>query len=274
MEKLIITVACTGAMTTKENTPYLPTQPEQIAEEVYAAYQAGAAIAHVHVRTEDDKATMALDRFEKTIGLIRDKCDIIVNMTSSGGLGFSDEERILPHTALKPDMGTFDAGSMNFYQGVFVNSPPFLEKLGKAYIENGIKPEVEVFDAGMVWNAKRLMKDGYLKAPIHFQCCMHVFGGMEGNARNLVHLVDSLPEGSTWSAFGCGPTANLITAMAINMGGHVRVGMEDNVYLSKGELAKHNYEFVEKMQRLAAEFKRPVATVAEARAILGLPPKK
>ena len=113
-------------------------------------------------------------------------------MTSSGGLGFSDEERILPHTVLKPDMGTFDAGSMNFYQGVFVNSPTFLEKLGTAYIENGIKPEVEVFDAGMVWNAKRLLKDGFLQAPIHFQCCMHVFGGMEGNARNLVHLVDSL----------------------------------------------------------------------------------
>ena len=112
----------------------------------------------------------------------------------------------------------------------------------------------------MVWNAKRLLKDGFLKAPIHFQCCMHVYGGMEGNARNLVHLVDSLPEGSTWSAFGCGPTADLITAMAINMGGHVRVGMEDNVYLSKGVLAKHNYEFVEKVQRLADEFKRPVAT--------------
>ena len=273
MEKLIITVACTGAMTTKENTPYLPTQPQEIAEEVYLAYQAGASIAHIHVRTEEGKATMDLERFRETVGLVREKCDIIVNMTSSGGLGFSDEERILPHVELKPDMGTFDAGSMNFYQGVFLNSPTFLEKLGTAYNENGIKPEVEVFDAGMVWNAKRLLKDGFLKAPIHFQCCMHVWGGMEGNARNLVHLVDSFPEGSTWSAFGCGPTANLITAMAINMGGHVRVGMEDNVYLSKDVLAKHNYEFVEKVQRLAAEFKRPVANVAEARAILGLPPK-
>ena len=273
MEKLIITVACTGAMTTKENTPYLPTDPQEIAEEVYLAYQAGASVAHIHVRTAEGKATMDLERFRETVGLVREKCDIIVNMTSSGGLGFTDEERILPHTVLKPDMGTFDAGSMNFYQGVFLNSPTFLEKLGTAYNENGIKPEVEVFDAGMVWNAKRLLKDGFLKAPIHFQCCMHVWGGMEGNARNLVHLVDSFPEGSTWSAFGCGPTANLITAMAINMGGHVRVGMEDNVYLSKDVLAKHNYEFVEKVQRLAAEFKRPVANVAEARAILGLPPK-
>jgi 3-keto-5-aminohexanoate cleavage enzyme len=275
MEKLIITVATTGAMTTKDNTPYLPTQPEEIVEEVLMAYQAGAVIAHIHVRTEEHKATMALDRFEKTVALVREKCpEIIINMTSSGGLGFGDEERILPHTVLKPDMGTFDAGSMNFYQGVFLNSPTFLEKLGKAYLEFGIKPEVEVFDAGMVWNAKRLLKDGFLKAPIHFQCCMHVHGGMEGNARNLVHLVDSLPEGSTWSAFGCGPSANLIMAMAINMGGHVRVGMEDNVYLSKGELAKHNYEFVEKVQRLAAEFKRPVANVDEARQILGLPPRK
>src|SRR5512139_49497 len=275
MDKLIITVATTGAMTTKENTPYLPTEPEEIAEEVYGAYQAGAAIAHIHVRTEDHKATMALDRFEKTVGLVRERCPgIILNMTSSGGLGFSDEERILPHTVLKPDMGTFDAGSMNFYKGVFLNPPLFLEKLGAAYIEHGIKPEVEVFDAGMVWNAKRLLKDGFLLAPIHWQCCMHVHGGMEGTARNLVHLVDSLPEGSTWSAFGCGPTANLIMAMAINMGGHVRVGMEDNVYLSKGVLAQHNYEFVEKVQRLAKEFGRPVANADEARQILGLPPRK
>jgi uncharacterized protein (DUF849 family) len=275
MEKMIITVATTGAMTTKENTPHLPTQPKEIAEEVYAAHEAGAAICHIHVRTEEGKATMALNRFEETVALVREKCpDIIINMTSSGGLGFSDEERIHPHTVLKPDMGTFDAGTMNFYRGVFTNSPEFLEKLGKAYIEHGIKPEVEVFDAGMVWNAKRLLADGFLKAPIHWQCCMHVHGGMEGNARNLVHLVDSLPEGSTWSAFGCGPTANLIMAMAINMGGHVRVGMEDNVYLSKGVLAKHNYEFVEKVQRLAAEFGRPVATSAEARQILGLPPRK
>jgi len=274
MEKLIITVATTGAMTTKDNTPYLPTQPEEIAQEVFDAYKAGAAICHVHVRTEDHKATMALDRFERTVGLIRERCpEIIINMTSSGGLGFSDEERILPHTVLKPDMGTFDAGSMNFYQGVFINSPTFLEKLGAAYIEHGIKPEVEVFDAGMVWNAKRLMKSGHLLAPVHFQCCMHVWGGMEGTAENLAYLVNHLPEGSTWSAFGCGPTANLITTMAINMGGHARVGMEDNVYLKKGVLAKHNYELVEHVVRLAEDCNRPIANVAEARQILGLPPK-
>src|SRR5665647_40082 len=189
MEKLIITVATTGAMTTKDNTPYLPTTPEEIAEEVYAAYQAGAAVAHIHVRTDEGKPTMDMQKFRETVDLVREKCDIIVNMTSSGGLGFSDEERIAPHVELKPDMGTFDAGSMNFYKGVFLNPPLFLEKLGAAYIENGIKPEVEVFDAGMVWNAKRLLKDGFLKAPIHFQCCMHVHGGMEGNARNLVHPV-------------------------------------------------------------------------------------
>jgi len=274
MEKLIITVACTGAMTTKDNTPYLATQPEEIAEEVRMAHEAGAAIAHIHVRTVDDKATMALDRFEETVGLVREKCpDIIINMTSSGGLGFSDEERILPHTVLKPEMGTFDAGTMNFYKGVFTNSPLFLEKLGAAYIENGIKPEVEIFDAGMVWNAKRLMKSGHLLTPIHWQCCMHVHGGMEGTAENLTYLVNHLPEGSTWSCFGCGPTADLMMAMAMNMGGHIRVGMEDNVYLSKGVLAEHNYQFVEKVVKLADIFKRPVASSAEAREILSLPPK-
>ena len=275
MEKLIITVACTGAMTTKENTPYLPTQPEEIAEEVRMAYECGATVAHVHVRTVDHKATMALDRFEQTVGLIRERVpDIIVNMTSSGGLGFGDEERILPHTVLKPDMGTFDAGSMNFYKGVFENSPTFLEKLGKAYIENGIKPEIEVFDIGMVWNAKRLLKEGYLQEPLHFQCCLNVHGGAEGTPRNLINLVDDMPAGSTWSAFGCGPTAMAITSMAIHMGGHVRVGMEDNVFLSKGVLAKHNYEFVERVVRLANEFNRPIANVDEARQILGLRPRE
>jgi 3-keto-5-aminohexanoate cleavage enzyme len=273
MEKLIITVATTGAMTTKENTPYLPTQPEEIAEEVYLAYQAGASIAHVHVRTEDDKATMDLERFRETVRLIKEKCDIIINMTSSGGLGWTDEQRILPHVELKPDMGTFDAGSMNFYEGVFENSPSFLRKLGKAYIENGIKPEIEVFDIGMVWNAKRLLKEGYLQEPLHFQCCLNVHGGAEGTPRNLINLVDDMPPGSTWSAFGCGPTAMAITSMAIHMGGHVRVGMEDNVFLSKGVLAKHNYEFVERVVRLAKEFNRPVATVDEARQILGLRPR-
>jgi len=275
MDKLILTVATTGAMTTKDNTPYLATQPEEIANEVQQCWEAGAAIAHIHVRTEDDKATMALDRFEKTVSLVRERCPgLIINMTSSGGLGFSDDERILPHTILKPDMGTFDAGSMNFYKGVFLNPPLFLEKLGAAYIEHGIKPEVEVFDAGMVWNAKRLAKDGFLKTPIHFQCCMHVHGGMEGTAKNLSFLVDSLPEGSTWSAFGCGPTADLIMAMAITMGGHVRVGMEDNVYIKKGVLAKNNVEFIEKAKRVAAEFNRPIATPDEARQILGLPAEK
>lgn len=273
MEKLIITVATTGAMTTKDNTPYLPTQPEEIAEEVYLAYQAGASVAHVHVRTEDHKATMDLERFRETVRLIKEKCPIIINMTSSGGLGWTDEQRITPHVELKPDMGTFDAGTMNFYEGVFENSPSFLRKLGKAYIENGIKPEIEVFDIGMVWNAKRLLKEGYLQEPLHFQCCLNVHGGAEGSPRNLINLVDDMPAGSTWSAFGCGPTAMAITSMAIHMGGHVRVGMEDNVFLSKGVLAKHNYEFVERVVRLANEFNRPVANVDEARQILGLRPR-
>jgi 3-keto-5-aminohexanoate cleavage enzyme len=275
MEKLIITVATTGAMTTKENTPYLATTPEEIVEEVYLSHQAGAAICHVHVRDDEGKASMDLGKFRETITGIRERCpDMIVNMTSSGGLGWSDEQRIAPMVELKPDMGTFDAGSMNFYRGVFLNPPTFLEKLGTAMIENGIKPEIEAFDAGMVWNAKRLLKDGFLKAPLHWQCVLHVQGGMEGSPENLLHLVHALPEGSTWSAFGCGPTALAIMSMAIFMGGHVRVGMEDNVYIKKGVLAQHNYEFIETAKRLAAEWERPIATPAEARAILGLPPKK
>ncbi|MCL6476972.1 MAG: 3-keto-5-aminohexanoate cleavage protein [Peptococcaceae bacterium] len=270
MEKLIITVATTGAMTTRENTPYLPITPEEIADEVYASWQAGAAIAHIHVRDSQGKACMDFDAFAKTVKLIRERCDIILNLTSSGGLGLGDEERIRPLAELKPEMASFDAGSMNFYHGVFINSPPFLEKLATVMLEKGVKPEIEVFEAGMIENALALAKRGLIKPPFHFQFVLGVHGGMGATPKNLLHLVESIPPGSTWSVIGCGKGHLPMSVMAIHMGGHVRVGMEDNVYYRKGVLARSNAEFVKRVVRLAEEFERPVATVQEARKILNL----
>lgn len=269
MEKLIITVATTGGLTTRDKTPYLPLTPKEIADEVVASWKAGAAVAHIHVRDKQGRGSLDYDTYVETVGLIKERCDIVINLTTSGGIDAPDDVRIRP-TDLKPELASFDAGSVNMGPGVFVNSMPFLEKLAKACQENGVKPEVEVFEAGMINNALMFAQKGLIAQPMHFQFVLGVPGAMPGTPRNLVHLVDSLPPGSTWSVIGVGKCHLPLATMAIHMGGHVRVGMEDNVYLKKGVLAKSNAEFVERIVKLAEEFERPVATPAEARAILGL----
>ncbi len=268
MEKLIITVATTGAVTSRKETPHIPYSPQEIADEVYASWKAGASIAHIHVRDNQGGTTMDLDVYRETVKQIRERCDIIINLTTAGG-PFPEDIRIKP-VELKPELASFDAGSLNLGPIVFANSPAFLEKLAAAMKENGVKPEIEVFESGMIDNALRVAKKGLIKEPFHFQFVLGVPGGMAGTPKNLLHLVESIPTGSTWSVVGIGRSHLPLSCMAIHMGGHVRVGMEDNVYLKKGVLAKSNAEFVERIVRLAEEFERPVATVSEARRILGL----
>lgn len=272
MEKLIITVAPTGAITSRENHPDIPLHPAEIAKAVYEAYQAGAAMAHIHIRDDDGNPSMSLDKFRETVDLIRERCDIILNLTTSGGRGIplTDEDRFA-HLTLQPDMCSMDCGSINFGQRIFDNSPQFLSKLGKATLEAGVKPEIEVFDTAFIANAIRLAKDGYIASPMHFQFVLGVQGGMAATPKNLLYLVDMLPAGSTWSVIGIGKGHLPMSAMAIHMGGHVRVGTEDNVMYRKNQLVKNNAQFVERIVRLAEEFERPVATVAEARSILQLP---
>jgi 3-keto-5-aminohexanoate cleavage enzyme len=269
MEKLILTVATTGAVTGRHQTPYVPITPEEIADEVYRAYNAGAAIAHIHVRDDNGYPTMDFEKFKRTVELIRSKCDIILNLTSSGGPA-SDEDRIRPAIELEADLMSMDCGTMNFGENVFLNTPQFLRKLGKAAIEGGVKPEIEVFDTAMIYNAINLEKEGYLKKPMHFQFVLGVKGGLPANMKALQFLLDNMPEGSTWSAFGIGRYVFDIAAMAIINGGHCRAGMEDNIYLSKGVLAEHSAQFIEGLAKLAGMLGRPVASVAEARQILGL----
>ena len=272
MEKLILTVATTGSVTGRHQTPYVPITPEEIADEVYRAYNAGAAIAHIHVRDDKGYPTMDFEKFKKTVELIRAKCDIILNITSSGGAA-PDEDRIRPGVELQSDMMTMDCGSTNFGEGIFINTPPFLRKLGKAAIEGGVKPEIEIFDTSMIFNAINLRDEGYIKEPMHFQFVLGVKGGLPANMKSLSFLLDCMPKGSTWSAFGIGRYVYDIAAMAIIEGGHCRAGMEDNIYLSKGVLAEHSAQFIEKIGKMAEMFGRPVASVAEARQILGLKKK-
>lgn len=273
MEKLIITVATTGAVTTRNEHPNLPLHPEEIADAVYEAYEAGASIAHIHIRDDEGNPSMSLEKFSKTVELIRARCDIILNLTTSGGRGIplTDEDRFA-HLVLKPEMCSMDCGSINFGNRIFENSPTFLRKLGEATIKANVKPEIEVFDTAMLTNAIVLAKEGLILNPLHVQFVLGVRGGMQGTPRNLLFLVENLPPNATWSVIGIGKAHLPLATMAIHMGGHVRVGFEDNVVYRKKELAKSNAQFVERVVRLSEEFERPIATVAEARQILNLKP--
>ena len=271
-KKVIVTAALTGAVTTKADNANLPTQPREIADSALACYEAGASAVHIHVRDDDDSASMRFDKFEETVRLIREtKCPVILNLTSSGGQGFSWEERIRPFKELKPELASFDAGTMNWLNSVvFMNEPKFLEACGREMIAAGVKPEIEVFDIGMLNTAKYYIKQGIIEEPAHFQLCLGAPGGMEATTENLVYLVNHLPEKCTWSAFGIGRGANEVMMAALALGGNVRVGLEDNVYYNAGQLADSNEQFVLRVKRLAAEIGKVIATPEEAREILGL----
>lgn len=269
--KTIITVAPTGAWPTKEHNPNIPLTPQEIAQDVYECWQAGAAVAHLHMRDNEGRGTMSVDKFTETVELIRSKCDIILNLTTSGDLNATDETRMEHLIKLKPELASFDAGTMNWmHNSLFINHPHFLEKLGRTMIENGVKPEIEIFDAGMIYNAEYYMKKGVLQAPAHYQFVLGAAGGTAATVENLVYLKNLIPKDATWSALGIGNGHLPIMLTAIAMGGHVRVGMEDNVMYAKNRPADSNAQFVERTVRIIKEANKEVATVTEARKILGV----
>lgn len=271
MRKAIITVAPTGEGATKRDNPALPTTPSEIADSVYESWQAGAAIAHLHMRDADDKPTMATDRFVETVARVRERCDIVINLTTAGDIHAGDDIRLAHLQAIRPEMASFDAGSMNWaYQEVFVNSPAFLARLAKTVRDLDIKPEIEIFDTGMIDNARHYIKTTPLRQPVHFQFVLGCPGGMPATIENLIYLTRQIPEGSTWSAFGIGRHHIPIMAAALLLGGDVRVGFEDNIYYAKGQLATSNAQLVERAARLAREFGREVATPGDVRADFGL----
>ncbi len=268
-EKLIITVALVGGELSREDTPYLPLSPMEIAEEARACCQAGAAIVHVHARDFRGNPTQDAEEYREIIGLIKEGCDPIIQVSTGGSVGMTAEERMQP-LVLNPEMASLTTGTVNFGEGVFYNSPDVLVKFASAMMERRVKPEIEIFDAGMVANALWLEKRGILNRPLHFDLVLGVPGGLPASLKNLLFIVESLPEGSTWSVAGIGRYQLPMAVSAIMLGGHVRVGLEDNIYYRKGELSKGNMPLVERVVRIAGELDRGVATPDEARDILGL----
>lgn len=289
MEKLIITVAPTGSFPSRKDTPYLPITLDEMAEEVFKSWKAGASVCHLHVRDPvTGAASSDSNLFREYISKIRERCDIIVNFTTGGGRAargeFSSQDQELMRLRLecRPDMASLNMGSINYWfrdisaigatTGVFMNPIHVIEDLAKLESELGIKPELEIWDTGMVNVAIDLMQRGILKPPLHFQFVMGAMTGVQATPKNLINLMESIPPDSTWSVCAIGRHEFPMATIAILLGGHVRVGMEDNIYLEKKVLAKSNAELVDKVVRLAKELGREVASSSETRKILGLKP--
>ena len=275
MEKLIISACICGAEVTKENNPAVPYTVEEVVREAKSAYEAGAALIHLHVRWDDGTPTQDKGRFQEMVDAIRKECpDVIIQPSTGGAVGMTDLER-LQSTEITPtpEMATLDCGTCNFGgDEIFINTDKTINNFGDIMQERGIKPECEVFDKGMIDLALKAAKKGHIKYPIHFDFVLGV--QMTATVRDLVIMATSIPADSTWTATGIGKNAWGIAAATIAMGGHVRVGFEDNVYMSKGVLAKSNGEMVERVVQMAKLLNREVATPAEAREILGLAPLK
>jgi 3-keto-5-aminohexanoate cleavage enzyme len=267
-EPLIITVAAVGAELEPETTPHLPITPEQLGETAARCQAAGASIIHVHCRDDEGRNTSDVDRFRQALEAIRAKSGLIVQFTTGGAIGMSVEERAAP-LGLRPEMATLTCGTVNFGDDVFENSFPIMRGLLREIARHGVVPELEIFDAGHVANARRLEREGLIAFPRHFDFVLGVPGGLDATVRNLTFLVDSLPANCSWSVAGIGREQLPMAVSAIAMGGHVRVGLEDNIYYSKGRLAT-NDELVARVVRIAGEMGRSVATPDQAREILGV----
>lgn len=274
MEKLIITAAICGAEVTKEQNPAVPYTVEEIVREAQSAVQAGAAIVHLHVREDDGTPTQSKARFKECMDAIYKVCpDVIIIPSTGGAVGMTAEERLQP-TELFPEMATLDCGTCNFGDDVFENTMPMMRAFGKRMLENNIKPEYECFEMGHLDTILNMARKGQVPgAPMQFNFVLGVPGCTPATVQNLCWLVNSIPSGSTWTATGIGRNAFTLAAPTIVMGGHVRVGFEDNLYLEKGVLAKSNGELVAKVVRMAKELGRDIATSEEARKILNLKPR-
>jgi 3-keto-5-aminohexanoate cleavage enzyme len=274
MEKLIITGAICGAEVSKEHNPNIPYTVKEIGDEAEAAYKAGSSIIHLHVREDNGTPTQSKDRFKVCIEEIKRRCpDVIILPSTGGAVGMTDDERLQPiYLAPTPEMATLDCGTMNWIGGdeIFINTENTIIYFAEEMNKRGIKYELECFDKGMVDTVLRLNSRGIIKEPMHFNFMLGVKGGINATPRDLLFLVNSIPKNSTFCVGGIGRYEFPMITMSIIMGGHVRVGFEDNIYLSKGKLAKSNGELVEKVVRISKELGRDIATPDEARKILGI----
>lgn len=267
MKPLIITAAITGAETTKKMNPSLPTTPEEQARSAAECVKAGASIIHLHVRDQKENASQSLDHFRASIEAIRKACNPrpIIQVSTGGAVGEAMEKRIAPIVQLKPEMASLNIASMNFGDDIFLNHPGDVRKLAAHMRDLKVMPEVEVYDAGHIEIARRLLKDGLLSHPIHYQFVLGVPGGLSGELTNLNHMINSIDDEDSWAVAGIGRYELSCAVIAVVSGGHVRVGFEDNVFYHKGELAKSNAQLVARISRIAADCGRQVATPDDAR---------
>ncbi|MDQ7092024.1 3-keto-5-aminohexanoate cleavage protein [Desulfosporosinus sp. PR] len=269
MEKLIITAALVGAEVTRQQTPFLPYSPREIAAEAKRVWDAGASIVHLHMRDASGNPSSDKTLFAETISYIRSETDLIIQVSTGGALGMTASQRIQPVT-LAPEMASVSTGSVNFGKDVFSNPLPMVREFVRICNRHHVKPEIEVFDSSMVENALLLTQEGLLRPPLHFNFVLGVPGGMAATARNLLFLLQLIPQASTWTISGIGRHQLTMNALGILLAGHVRTGLEDNIFWRKGELAKGNAPFVERLVQLAGSLDRPVAAPHEAREILKL----
>lgn len=272
MDRVIITAAITGSRMTRQAAPYIPIMPDEIIQSAIECWEAGASIVHIHVRDPHTcLGSQDPGLFRQVVEKLRKETDLILSLTTSGipGRNLPIEER-LGSLSLHPELASFDAGSINLGGSVFINTPEFLDRAAGQMKEKGVKPEIEVFDSGMIVTTLRMFEEGKLEAPLHFQFVLGTPWGAPATPKSLLHLLEHIPPESTWSVIGIGKGYLPMALMALIMGGHIRVGMEDNIYYDQGVLARTNAQFVRRIVRIAREYGREPANCSEAREILGL----
>ncbi len=270
---MVITAALVGAETTREQTPYLPITAEEIGIEAAKCREAGAAMVHIHVRTADGKPSQDAELFRAAIREIRKRSDILVQTSTGGAVGMSVDERCGPLTLTgsdRPDMATLSTGTVNFGEDVFWNPRPLVRDIATRIRKIGIKPEIECFDAGMIDEARYLAKEGFVDLPAHFDFVLGVPGALAARPEALDFMIASIPEGCSWTVAGVGRHQLPMAELGAERGGNVRVGLEDNIYLSKGVLAKGSYELVAEAARRGQAKGRTLATPQQARELLRL----
>jgi uncharacterized protein (DUF849 family) len=269
----IITVAITGSVPTKRDNPAVPISVDEQIESTHEAYEAGAALVHVHVRNDDGTTTSDPDKFARFLAGVRQRCPGMIVQFSTGGRSGSGQERggMLFH---RPDMASLATGSVNFAKIIYENHPQLIADLAQAMLEHGVKPEVEIFDLAMLYNAAKLVADGLLEPPVHVQFVLGVPNALPVDRDVLEFEIAQLHKvlpGATWTAAGIGRHQLTVNEWALELGGHCRTGLEDNVRFDKQRLAASNADLVARVAELTVRFGRTVATPAQARAILGLP---
>jgi uncharacterized protein (DUF849 family) len=284
VNNVILTVAIIGGSPTRAQSEYIPITPEEIANSAIESYKAGASIAHIHVRNpETGETSNEVALFAEVVERIRAECDMILNLSTGGGGGLyispegqvmsgllSAEQRVAHILELKPEICSLDIGTMNFGPGIFANAEGVVDKMAAMIKEVGSKPEIELFDIGHIEIAKRLIKLGLIEGTPHYQLCMGTAGSLAATPKNAVHFAECLPSDSTWSIFGVGATQFPMATMGVLLGGHVRVGFEDNLYMDKGVKAERNAQLVERAVKIIGDLNKKVASVEETREILGL----